>query len=311
MHTHALRLTVTAKRAVADNAVLVVLGAPDGARLPDWTPGAHIVLDLPAGPRCYSLCGDRWDAFTYAIAVRRDPRGRGGSAYVHDDLRPGDCVLVSPPANHFPMVPAADYLFIAGGIGITPLLPMIAQAVRLGVSWRLTYRGRSRASMPFTAELAALPGTIHLSPGDEAGPLDIAEACAPAAAGTAVYVCGPESLLRAVRDQMAALGRRVRSESFGPEQSERAIASPFAVVLRDGTRLAVPADRSLLDVLGEAGLPVRGSCLQGVCGSCETRFVRGVVDHRDLILDRQGQLARSTMFPCVSRARTPELVLDL
>lgn len=164
--TPTLSLRVRAKDVVADGVVSLTLDHPDGVRLPDWTPGAHIDLALPNGiTRQYSLCGDRWDPYTYRIAVLREPAGRGGSAYVHDRLMPGDRVGVGGAHNHFPLVPADRYLFIAGGIGITPLLPMIRQAEMTRVEWQLLYGGPTRASMAFRADLThAYSGRVHLDP---------------------------------------------------------------------------------------------------------------------------------------------------
>ncbi|MCZ9344362.1 ferredoxin reductase, partial [Streptomyces sp. TRM76130] len=173
--TVVVTLEISAKEEVAEGVAALTLVHPTGARLPDWTPGSHIALVLPEGTvRHYSLCGDRWDAYSYRIAVLREPRGRGGSAYVHDTLRPGDRVGVGGPRNHFPLAPSEKYLFIAGGIGITPLLPMVHQAELLGAEWQLLYGGRTRASMAFGEELAASYGErVHIAPQDEYGLLDL------------------------------------------------------------------------------------------------------------------------------------------
>jgi ferredoxin-NADP reductase len=169
-------LVVTGKAAAADGVTVLTLAHPSGARLPDWTPGAHIDLVLPGGlTRQYSLCGDRWDAYGYRVAVLREADGRGGSVYVHDQLRVGDPVGCGGPRNSFPLVPSEGYLFIAGGIGITPLLPMINQADLLGADWTLLYAGRSRASMAFLDELGGYGDRVRLAPGDAGGRLDLAE----------------------------------------------------------------------------------------------------------------------------------------
>ncbi|MET9793468.1 ferredoxin reductase [Streptomyces canus] len=197
-------LTVSAKEDVAEGIVSLTLTHPDGARLPDWTPGSHIDLVLPWGSprssaaesgggttRQYSLCGDRWDAHTYRIAVLREPAGRGGSAHVHDRLRPGDRVGVGAPRNHFPLVPSEKYLFIAGGIGITPLLPMVRQAELLGADWQLLYGGRTRSSMAVREELTAAYGErVHVVPQDELGVLDLVAWLGTPRQDTKVYCCG-------------------------------------------------------------------------------------------------------------------------
>src|SRR5687768_753958 len=167
-------LRVTGKQVRADGVLTLELAAPSEGRLRDWTPGSHIDLVLPNGAtRQYSLCGNRFDASTYRVGVLREPAGRGGSAYVHDELAVGDLVGVGGPRNNFPLVPAEQYLFVAGGIGITPLLPMIAQADLLGADWRLLYGGRRRASMAFLDELAPHGERVLLRPEDEFGLLDL------------------------------------------------------------------------------------------------------------------------------------------
>src|SRR5215211_8643441 len=167
-------LRVTAKEIQADGVVTLELPAPSGGRLRDWTPGSHIDLTLPNGlTRQYSLCGDRWDPTTYRVGVLREPEGRGGSAFVHDALAVGDLVGVGGPRNNFPLVPSEQYLFVAGGIGITPLLPMVRQADLLGADWRLLYGGRRRASMAFLDELAGYGDRVQVVPQDEFGLLDL------------------------------------------------------------------------------------------------------------------------------------------
>ena len=167
-------LRVIGKTVVAEDVMTLELAAPSGGRLRDWTPGSHIDLRLPNGmTRQYSLCGDRWDPSTYRVGVLREPAGHGGSAFVHDELAVGDVVGVAGPRNNFPLVPSDSYLFVAGGIGITPLLPMIAQADLLGADWRLLYGGRRRASMAFLEELEAYGDRVQVAPQDEYGLLDL------------------------------------------------------------------------------------------------------------------------------------------
>src|SRR4051794_9946228 len=167
-------LRVTAKEVQADGVLTLELAAPSGGRLRDWTPGAHIDLVLPNGiTRQYSLCGDRFDPYRYRIGVLREPAGRGGSAYVHENLNVGDLVGLGGPRNNFPPVPAGRYRFVAGGIGITPLLPMIEQAEAIGAEWRLLYGGRTRGSMAFLDELARYGDRVIVRPQDEYGLLDL------------------------------------------------------------------------------------------------------------------------------------------
>ncbi|WP_407704457.1 PDR/VanB family oxidoreductase [Streptomyces spongiae] len=309
-------LEIRAKDTVADGVVSLTLAHPDGARLPDWTPGSHIDLVLPEGTtRQYSLCGDRWDAYTYRIAVLREPAGRGGSAYVHDRLAPGDLVGVGGPRNHFPLVPADRYLFIAGGIGITPLLPMIHQAELIGADWQLLYGGRSRASMAFREELSAAHGArAHISPQDECGLLDLARWLDAPDPATKVYCCGPAPLLAAVEQACAAWpSYSLRTERFNagalPEPVHQ---TAFEVELRrTGRTVMVMPDTSVLHAVRQAGADVLSSCEQGTCGTCLTPVLEGTPDHRDSVLADHERAANDCMLPCVSRSRGDRLVLDL
>jgi ferredoxin-NADP reductase len=213
-----VELSVTSKSAAADGVVAVTLAHPGGERLPDWTPGAHIDLVLPGGlTRQYSLCGDRWDPYSYRIGVLREPAGRGGSAYIHDELAVGAAVAVGGPRNNFALAPSPRYLFIAGGIGITPLLPMVEQAERVGADWRLLYGGRARRSMAFTDELGRYGGKVTLVPQDERGLPDLRAWLGGVAPDARVYCCGPGPLLEAVHAYCAGWPQgRLRTECFVP-----------------------------------------------------------------------------------------------
>jgi ferredoxin-NADP reductase len=311
----ALELRVVEKTAAAEGVVTLTLARPDGGRLPDWAPGAHVDLILPNGDtRQYSLCGDRWDAHTYRVGVLREPAGRGGSAYVHDELRPGDLVGVGGPRNNFPLVPGERYLFVAGGIGITPLLPMIRQADLLGADWTLVYGGRTRASMAFLAELEAYGERVHVVPQDEFGLIDLPRWLAAPDPATKVYCCGPGPLLDAVEKGCSGWpAHALRTERFvAREQGAPARSAPFDVELaRTGTTVTVTPDVSVLEAVGRAGVEVLSSCRQGTCGTCETDVLHGVPDHRDSILDDAERAAGDCMFVCVSRSLGDRLVLDL
>ncbi|WP_328468677.1 PDR/VanB family oxidoreductase [Actinoplanes sp. NBC_00393] len=308
-------LRVIGKEPVADGVVALTLADPNGARLPDWTPGAHIDLILSNGlVRQYSLCGDRWDAHAYKIAVLRETGGRGGSAYIHDALDLGEAVDLGGPRNNFPLVPAERYLFIAGGIGITPLLPMIAQADLLGADWQLLYGGRREASLAFGQDLAGYADRVHLRPEDRHGLLDLPTFLAGWQPGTRVYCCGPAPLLAAVEQACAALPpHTLRTERFvAATLTTPARSTPFEIELaRSKTVLTVPADSSVLDVLTAAGADVLSSCRQGVCGTCEITVLAGEPDHRDSVLDDTERAAGTCMFACVSRSRSDRLVVDL
>ncbi|WP_252438496.1 PDR/VanB family oxidoreductase [Pseudonocardia humida] len=310
-----MRLRVTAKERVAQDVVALTLEHPDGARLPDWTPGAHVDLVLLDGlTRQYSLCGDRFDPFTYRVGVLREPGGRGGSAHVHDALRVGDEVGVGGPRNNFPLVPSRRYLFLAGGIGITPLLPMVHQAQLLGADWTLVYGGRTRASMAFLDELAGYGDRVHVVPQDERGLLDLPRWLGAPVPGTRVYCCGPGPLLDAVGVACATWPpHSLRTERFvAREQAAPARSTPFEVRLaRSGATVTVAPDRTVLEAVRGAGVEVLSSCRQGTCGTCGTDVLEGLPDHRDSILDDAEREANDCMFVCVSRARSDRLVLDL
>lgn len=308
-------VTVVDKTVTAEDVVVLTLARPDGGRLPDWMPGAHIDLMFANGlVRQYSLCGDRWDAYFYRIGVLREPAGRGGSAFVHDELAVGDRVGLGGPRNHFALAPSARYLFIAGGIGITPLLPMLYQAELLGADWSLLYGGRTRASMGFLDELAGYGDRVHLVPQDEQGLLDLDAWLAPPQADVKVYCCGPGPLLDAVGSAMAPWpAHSLRIERFvAAEQGAPVRDDAFEVELaRSGTRFTVTPQMTILQGARDAGVTVLSSCRQGTCGTCETTVLDGLPDHRDSILDDDERAAGDCMFPCVSRSCTDRLVLDL
>jgi ferredoxin-NADP reductase len=294
-----------------------VLAAPDGSDLPAWEPGAHIDLHLPGGlSRQYSLCGDVHDHSTYQIGVLREPDGRGGSAYVHDTLRVGDIIEVVGPRNHFPLVDADEYVFIGGGIGITPLLPMIAKAESEGRAWSLVYGGRSAASMAFASHLVGFGDRVTLWPQDERGLIDIDAAIGPVRSGVAVYCCGPEPLISAVEVACAAWPPdTLHVERFAaPEQPERDPADEHGceLVLAASKRtLRVGSDQSVLDALDAAGVSVLSDCREGICGSCEVTVVSGAIDHRDFVLTQAERDRGDLMMVCVSRAAGARLELDL
>jgi ferredoxin-NADP reductase len=309
------QLRVAAKQRLAEGVVSLILTDPVGRRLPDWTPGAHIDLRLPNGEvRQYSLCGDRWDASTYRVGVLREPDGRGGSAFVHDRLEVGDVVGVGGPRNNFGMVPARRYLFVAGGIGITPLLPMVHQADLLEADWHLVYGGRSRTSMAFIGELAGYGDRVTIVPQDECGLLDVAAHLPKPAVDGKVYCCGPAPLLAAVERLCAGWPPGLlRTERFVPKVLPGPVRTESFVVelRRSGRQVTVSNGQSVLDAVRAAGVPVLSSCRQGTCGTCETGVIAGRPDHRDSITDDHDHQCGDRMFPCVSRALSDRLVLDL
>ncbi|WIX82221.1 PDR/VanB family oxidoreductase [Amycolatopsis carbonis] len=307
-------LEVAAIRERAEGVRELTLARPDGGRLPDWTPGSHIDLVLPNGlTRQYSLCGDRWDSRTYRVAVLREPDGRGGSAYVHDVVGVGDRLGVGWPRNNFPLVPATEYLFIAGGIGITPVLPMIHQAELLGIEWHLLYGGRRRASMAFLDELATYGDRVHAVPQDERGLLDLAAWLGEAKSAARVYCCGPAPLLDAVEAACAHWpAHALHTERFVAAERTPARDEAFEVELRrSGKTIRVTPEISVLEAIRNAGVDVLSSCEHGTCGTCETVGLDGLPDHRDSLLAEHDRETADCMYVCVSRSRTDRLALDL
>ncbi|MFH8981901.1 PDR/VanB family oxidoreductase [Streptomyces varsoviensis] len=309
-----LMVMVRQLRWEAAGVVSVLLARPDGSPLPPWRPGAHVELLMPTGiVRQYSLCGSPDDLSAYRVAVRHLPASRGGSEYVHSFLRPGQPLRIRGPRDNFGFEPAESYLFLAGGIGITPILPMVRHAIDSGAKWELHYGGQNAVSMAFRDELAPHRDSVRLYPADRAGHIPLADLLNETAPGTVVYACGPEPMLDAVTDNGAHLPRgTVRMERFRPRTKAPMPNAPVEVVCkRSGRTVEVPAERSVLDALGDAGLPVRSSCREGVCGTCETRVLEGEPEHRDDILSEEEREKGDRMFICVSRARTPQLVLDI
>lgn len=309
-------LTVVDRRITADQVVVVELADPAGRRLPDWTPGAHIDLHLSSGHvRQYSLCGPRTDGNRYRIAVLREAAGRGGSAFVHDHLKVGDLVSVGGPRNNFRLRPATEYLFIGGGIGITPLMAMIEAAEGLETPWRLLYGGRSVASMAFLDELEHHGPRVTVVPEDQQGRLDLRAALESVGTGSRVYACGPRAMLDALADQAERLActDRVTTELFQPKGlSAPQRETAFDVVLqRTGHTVRVTPDVTVLAAVRSAGVNVLSSCGEGVCGTCEATVLSGTPDHRDSVLGAADREAGDTMMLCVSRSLDDHLLLDL
>jgi ferredoxin-NADP reductase len=315
-----ITLVVADRQVVAhdQDVIALTLVAPDRGTLPRWHPGAHIDVHLPSGRvRQYSLCGEPGVTDSYRIAVRRIPGGGGGSIEVHDELAVGASITTSGPRNAFPLTvpgygsPAQRFRFIAGGIGITPILPMLAQAERLGVEWSMVYAGRSRDTLPFLEELARFGERIEIRTDDEAGlptPADLLGDCPD---GTTVYACGPAPALTALR--AALVGRDDVELHF-----ERFAAPPvvdgsaFSVsVASTGRVIQVSADETLLTAMNREGAHAPYSCQQGFCGTCRTRVLAGDVEHHDTLLTDPERDA-GMMLICVSRGEDgTELILDL
>lgn len=302
--TRALRLRVAARETVAEGVVRLRL---EGVDLPRWEPGAHIDLVLPSGlVRQYSLCGDPADTSSYTVAVRLVRDGRGGSREVHEQVREGTELEVRGPRNRFPLIAAPSYVFVVGGIGITPVLPML-RALPEGTDWRLVYAGRTPDSMPFLDELAEFGADRVTVVSGRRPELDALLAELPEE--TVVYCCGPEGMMAAVAERFPD----VRLECFAPRAQLGGAGggdTAFEVELRrSGRTLTVAADSTVLAAV-RAELPdTLYSCEQGFCGTCQQRVVEGEVEHRDeLLTDAERD---DSMLICVSRARGERIVLDM
>ena len=316
VHEFTADLVVRRRDTPAEGVVVLDLGYPDGAELPRWQPGAHIDLLIDEDlTRQYSLCGDPRDLTTWRIGVLLDPNSRGGSKYVHDNLHEGAAVRVRGPRNHFPFVDSARYRFIAGGIGITPIMTMLEAADLAGADWTLLYGGRTRGSMAFADELAQRhPDRVTVWPQDESGLLDLDSLLNQPEVDTVVYCCGPEPLLNAVEQRCAPWpAESLHVERFAakaPEQSASALEKFEVVCQRSGITIQVEGDDSILELVEEAGVPITTSCYEGICGTCRATVLEGVPDHRDSVLKAPEKEA-GQMILCVSRSCTPRLVLDL
>ncbi len=327
-----LDLRITDVVAEAKDTVVIELRGVGDALLPEFMPGAHLEFNLPNGlVRHYSLINDNRERDRYVVAVLRVPQSRGGSLFMHRGLAVGARVSASLH-NNFELDPKAGaYVFIAGGIGITPIMAMVRWCVAHGRPWRLVYTTRNRARTAFYEALRELDEsrvTWHFDEESGGQYLDMGAVLDTVTDGEEVYCCGPKPLMNGVRAAaLERLDRMVKFESFVAPNSELAgddSATPlsatvqesadklFRIVLtRSGITLDVPADKSVLEVLEENGFSVPFSCREGQCGTCTQRVLEGVPDHRDYVLSDAERAANDCMQICVSRALTPTLALDL
>lgn len=314
-----LQVEVAARRQAADDIVVLDLVPVDGTPLPPWEPGAHV--DVEVGPdllRQYSLCGDPSRTDRYRLGILLDPASRGGSSGIHGRFHPGERIRISAPRNHFPLAAdAAATVLLAGGIGITPLLAMAHQLHSLGLPFTFHYCARTRTKAAFLDELAAAPYAanvhLHFDDGDPAQRLEPARDFPAPSGGAHLYVCGPTGFMAWVIGAASSLGfsdERVHKEYFGAEVDTSGDA--FEVVLsRSGRTVPVAAGQSIVAALKTVGVRVDVSCEQGVCGTCICDVLDGVPDHRDFYLTEEEKEGNDQMTLCCSRARTPQLVLDL
>jgi ferredoxin-NADP reductase len=310
-------LVVQEIRQEADRVASFLLARQDGEPLPPWEPGAHVdVLIADDLVRQYSLCSSPTDP-TWRIAVLHEEVSRGGSSWLHERVRAGDTLLVGTPRNNFALDPGEQrYVFVAGGIGITPLLPMVAAADAAGMDWTLLYLGSSASRMAFTEALRTYGPKVVVHRDSDSGVIDLESALDRLSAADAViYACGPAGLLAAIEDYAVRHeGCRVVFERFTADplsSPARGSDSSFVVETSDGTEVQVGADESILDALRRTGIPALSSCQEGICGTCETKVLAGVPDHRDQLLSEEERESGETMMICVSRCRSERLVLDI
>lgn len=312
-------VVVQAITPVASDVLKIRLVPQAGQSLPRWTPGSHIDIECgsPSLSRQYSLCSDPADTQAFEIAVLRDPQSRGGSAWVHAHLRVGDKLKIRGPRNHFRFDEGCrKAIFVAGGIGITPVATMAQRARALGLDYEIHYSGRNRDSMALLPELQTLHGPrLQVYAKDEGQRADYASLLATPQPGALVYACGPVRML----DALAQATAHWPEDSLHVEhfQATQATLDPtrehgFEVELKDsGIVLQVPADQTLLSVLRHASIDVQSDCGEGLCGSCEVQVLAGEVDHRDTVLTRAERQAHTKMMACCSRACGQRLVLAL
>ena len=309
-------LRVTRNDQIADGIHLLEFRDPAGKPLPQFTAGAHIAVRVPNGlVRKYSLCNDPVERDRYQIAVKREVGGRGGSCNLIDNVKAGDELTVTAPVNDFSLPPRAqEFLFIAGGIGVTPIMAMIRQIVAEGKRFRLFYCSRSPETTVFLDELSAPQFkdlvTIHYDQGDATRSLDLRPILAERKNREHLYCCGPRPLMEAVRamtDHWSSTA--VHFEAFSEAETHKADDKPFKVRLaRSGAVLDVPTSKTILEALREHGLEVPSSCETGTCGTCRTKLLAGEADHRDLVLAEHER--KDTIMICVSRARSEEITID-
>ncbi|PHM20266.1 MAG: oxidoreductase [Curvibacter sp. PD_MW3] len=321
-----LSVRVARKAVEAQDIVTLELVAADGSALPAFGAGAHVDVQLPDGKggpgitRQYSLCNDPTETHRYLIGVLRDPASRGGSQAVHELVKEGDVLQISTPKNHFPLAhDAKKSLLLGGGIGITPILCMAERLANTGADFELHYATRSPERTAFRERIAgsgfAKQVQFHFDDGDAAQKLDLAKLLAQPQAGTHLYVCGPKGFMDAVLNTAREKGwpeEQLHYEFFGATVEKSDSDASFEIKLASSGRIVmVPKDKTVTQALAEAGVEILMSCEQGVCGTCLTRVLEGVPDHKDSYLTPEEQAANDQFLPCCSRSKTPQLVLDL
>lgn len=321
MNDSTMTLRVARRNVEADGIVSFDLVSLDGRDLPAFDAGSHIDVHLPTGHvRQYSLCSAPHERTRYQIAVLREPQSRGGSAGMHEAVQEGAELRVSMPRNHFALAPGpATHLLLAGGIGLTPLLCMAQHLDRAGGDFELHYCARSRSRAAFVKRLANEPWServqYHFDDENEQQRLNLDCLLKKAGSSTHLYVCGPQGFMNAVLDAARAERwpeNRLHYEFFSAPAVDTSSDETFEVSLaRTGKTVTISADRTVTQALADAGIDVPVSCEQGICGTCLTRVLDGVPDHRDLFLSPEEQARNDRFLPCCSRSKSGRLVLDL
>jgi phthalate 4,5-dioxygenase reductase subunit len=308
------RLRVTRNERIADGIHLLELCDPAGGDLPAFTAGAHIPVRTPNGLlRKYSLCNHPGERQRYQIAIKREYDGVGESSVILDTVKPGHDMMAGQPVNDFKLPQrATDFLFIAGGIGITPIMSMIKQIVSEGKGFRLIYCSRSPETTPFRDELAAFKDavTIHFDNGDPSQIIDLKPFLAERKNREHIYCCGPRPLMESVRVLTGHWSpTAVHFEAFSLAEMHKKTDKAFKVKLaRSGNVVTVSTDDTILEALRDHGLELPSSCETGTCGTCRTKLLAGEADHRDLVLAEHEKA--DTIMICVSRAQTDEITID-
>lgn len=312
-----IEAVVVGRREVAEGVVeLTFAGLGSRATLERWEPGAHIDIELPDGSsRQYSLCGSPGWNGVWRVAVLREDAGRGGSVHVHEHLEPGAKVVLRGPRNHFALTAASEYVFVAGGIGVTPLLPMVEEVARRGIPWRMLYVGRERERMAYAADLSTYGDRVTVHPSRPSGRADVASFVRSIGDQGAVYCCGPEELVEAVRSAVPAVrGVSFHAERFTPlpiDESDGGLPTFEVDLARSARTVTVSEGESIVDACARVGVSIPTSCREGTCGSCESVVLSGTPAHRDSVLDDDDRATGRYIMPCVSRSRTARLELDL
>jgi phthalate 4,5-dioxygenase reductase subunit len=310
-----ISLVVKNKQAVANNIVMFELIHSNHAESVQFTPGSHMTVQTPGGlNRCYSICSLAGEA-TIKLAVKIEEKGRGGSRSMGHELEPGGVISALDISNNFPLVSAKDYLFIAGGIGITPIISMISHLKKNKIeNFKLIYLTRNEAETAFLQELKLLCRTdqliSHFDEGEFEKMLDLWPFLE-SPTDAHIYCCGPQPLMDSVKDMTGHWdSSQIHYESFGAKQDLGLIDTEFDVIIKStGQRVRIGSDENILQALKKANVSVKSSCESGTCGTCKVRYEQGTVDHRDLVL-RPDEKADQIMI-CVSRSKSTELLLDL